>query len=93
MSIPPELTEIRENIDRLDDRIVPLLVERIDLALRASDYKNTVQEVKGADRVRAVLDKVARRAENAGGHEDVVRKIYSAVITELTELQLRKKGI
>ncbi|WP_349360642.1 chorismate mutase [Stappia sp.] len=93
MTIPAELAEIRQRIDALDDMIVPLLVERTGLALRASDYKTTTEEIKGADRVRMVLDKVGVRAANAGGHEEVIQKIYTTIIAELTDLQLRKKGV
>lgn len=62
-----ELNAIRECIDIIDDQLVTLLVKRIDLALQASQFKRTEEEVLGCDRVKQVLDKAALRAEKAGG--------------------------
>jgi isochorismate pyruvate lyase len=93
MNTPVELTTIRQNIDRIDDQIVPLLVQRIGLALQASQFKRTEEEVRGCDRVQLVLDKAATRAKNAGGHADTVVAVYRHLVHELTELQLRMKGM
>ncbi len=93
MNTSNELSMIRAQIDEIDDQIIPLLVKRTTLALEASKFKHTVQEVKGEDRIRQVLDKVAARARDAGGHEDAIQSIYRAIITELTRLQLITKGL
>jgi isochorismate pyruvate lyase len=88
-----ELAGIRSRIDQIDDQLVPLLSQRIALALQASRYKNTVEEVRGCDRVRQVLDAVASRAVGAGGDADTVVEIYRFIIEKLTTLQLREKGM
>ncbi|MDJ0946576.1 MAG: chorismate mutase [Kiloniellales bacterium] len=93
MTTPLELTEIRNKIDELDYQIVSLLVERIELALRASDYKSTSEEIRGADRVQMVLNNVGEMASGAGGHKETVKNIYRVIISELTDLQFRKKGV
>lgn len=91
MTQPAELALIRQHIDRVDDQLVPLLVQRIGLALQASRFKRTEEEVRGCDRVRQVLDKTALRAEKSGGHTETVVAIYRHIVYELTELQLRNK--
>lgn len=91
MSTPEELQAIRKHIDLVDDQLVPLLVQRIDLALQASLYKRTEEEIRGCDRVRLVLDKAAARADKAGGHTETVVAIYRNIVHELTELQLRTR--
>jgi len=91
MNTSEELQTIRQHIDRVDDQLVPLLVQRIDLALQASRHKRTEEEVRGCDRVRIVLDKAAVRATNAGGHAETVVAIYRNIVHELTELQLRTR--
>ncbi|AKJ29270.1 chorismate mutase [Caldimonas brevitalea] len=93
MNSHPDLAHVRAQIDDIDAQLVPLLVRRTALALQASRLKHTVSEVKGEDRVREVLDRVAVRAREAGGHEATVQAIYRAMITELTQLQLRAKGM
>ncbi len=91
MNIPNELLEIRKQIDALDEQIVPLLVARTNLALSASDYKATEKQVRGDDgnRVNEVLERVVSKADE---HKASIKVIYAAMIAELTELQLKKKG-
>lgn len=93
MNTPTELITIRQQIDHIDDQMVPLLVQRIGLALQASQFKRTEEEVRGCDRVQQVLDKAAARAVSAGGHADTVVAVYRHLVHELTELQLRLKGL
>lgn len=87
-----DLVSIRYAIDHIDEQLVPLLVRRIELALQASRFKRTEEEVRGCDRVRQVLDKAALRAEKAGGHAETVVAVYRHMVHELTELQLRVRA-
>jgi isochorismate pyruvate lyase len=93
MNPPGELSLIRAQIDEIDDEIIPLLVRRTSLALRACQFKHSAQEVKGEERVRQVLDKVAERARDAGGFEHTIQSIYRTIIAELTGLQMAAKGL
>lgn len=93
MNPSTDLAAIRQHIDLIDDQIVPLLVQRIGLALQASQFKRTEEEVRGCDRVQQVLDKAALRARNAGGHAETVVAVYRHLVRELTDLQLRTKGM
>lgn len=93
MTQPTELAAIRQQIDSVDDQLVPLLVQRIGLALQASRFKRTEEEVRGCDRVGQVLDKAALRAQKSGGHTETVVAIYRHIVHELTELQLRNRAM
>lgn len=88
-----KLNQIRNTIDAIDDQIVPLLAKRIGLALEASRYKHTIEEVRGCDRVKLVLSSVAERARNADGNIEVIVDIYAFIIQKLTDLQLQEKGM
>lgn len=88
-----ELAAIRQQIDQIDDQLVPLLGRRIELALSASAFKRTADEVRGCDRVLEVLDKVADRARRAHADEVTIVEIYRHLIQTLTALQLRAKGL
>lgn len=88
-----ELTHIRNAIDAIDDQIVPLLARRIGLALEASRYKHSIEEVRGCDRVKLVLNSVAERARRSDGNTEVIVEIYAFIIQKLTDLQLQEKGM
>ncbi|MCD8262602.1 MAG: chorismate mutase [Bacteroides sp.] len=81
------LADIRNQIDQLDKELVSLLVQRTNLALEAykCKQKNT-ESVQGADRVKIVLDKVRALARENGENEEVIARIYEAIIKELTDL-------
>lgn len=83
-----KIEEVRNMIDKVDKQLVPLLVERINLAMEVIKYKSTEEEVHGKDRVQIVLDKVEKLAQKSGCHEKKVAKIYESIIKELTNLQL-----
>ncbi|PCE30206.1 chorismate mutase [Burkholderia ubonensis] len=93
MHAAEQLADIRRQIDGIDDQIVPLLAKRISLALEASRYKHSVDEIRGCDRVQQVLDAVAARVRQADGDVDTIVAIYRFIIEALTELQLREKGL
>ena len=84
------LAEIRENIDKIDDQLVELLALRIYYALEALKYKKNEAEIRGCDRVQIVLDKVKQKALAKDAPSDTIVNIYKAIISELTELQLKK---
>jgi isochorismate pyruvate lyase len=87
-----QLVLIRRHIDEIDDQLVRLLVLRTKLALEASQFKHTIEEVRGEERVRQVLDSVMSKARSAGGYEAVVLAVYRVIISELTQLQIATKG-
>nr|WP_198982727.1 chorismate mutase [Herbaspirillum sp. ASV7] len=88
-----KLNQIRNAIDAVDNQLVPLLAERIELALEASHYKKTITEIRGCDRVKVVLESVANRARKADGNVDAIVEIYAFIIQKLTDMQLQEKGM
>lgn len=84
-----ELEKLREEVDRLDDIIVDALVKRIACVYEIVKHKTTEKEARSLDRVKIVLDKVRRKAIQAGGYEDLVVDIYKSIIEILTDIQLQ----
>ncbi len=83
MPAPEDCTtkeEIRAEIDRLDRELIALLGERFSYVRRMAQIKQTPGEARDADRVNAVLDKVAGEAEAAGLDADLVRLMWRQLI-------------
>lgn len=79
------LKPYREKIDALDEKIVQLLVERFGVirevgVLKAREGIPAVLE----DRVRQVIDNAASRA---GPESDLVREIYTLMVTISCDLE------
>jgi len=74
------LAEVRENIDRLDRRIVPLLAERALYVEQAARFKPTKAAVVDTARIEEIILKVRHLAIEEGMDADLVEHIYRAMI-------------
>jgi chorismate mutase len=84
------LESLRSEIDRLDDQIVRLLADRTRVVQRIVGFKHDEDAVRGADRVRQVLDRIRARAESHGLDPTIAERTYRTLIDALTEMQLRQ---
>ncbi len=74
------LEQVRENIDRLDRRIVPLLAERAGYVEQAAGFKATKSAVVDNERIEAIVLKVRHIAVEEGTDPDLIEHIYRAMI-------------
>jgi len=89
-----DLDSLRKKIDMIDEKIVVLLIQRMNIALSISDIKeNNIVSIQSKDRVSIVLERVARIATENNGDDNFIREIYSLIIEKLTMMQLNKKGL
>ncbi|CAA7621604.1 chorismate mutase [Magnetospirillum sp. UT-4] len=74
------LAEVREHIDRLDRRIVPLLAERAGYVAQAAGFKPDKAAVVDTDRIEQIVLKVRHLANEEGMDPDLIEHIYRAMI-------------
>lgn len=74
------LEQVRENIDRLDRQIVPLLAERAGYVEQAAGFKETKAKVVDTDRIEAIVRKIRHLAVEEGTSPDLIEHIYRAMI-------------
>lgn len=86
-----DLTEIRKDIDKIDDQLVRLFCERMDLSAKVADYKkaNNMPILVPA-RERAILQNVAEKA----GPEmaNYTRVLYSMLFELSRSYQSKRNG-
>ncbi|MEO3770567.1 chorismate mutase [Micromonospora sp. B9E7] len=85
---PARIAELRDVIDRLDQRIIALLAERTRVVQELTAHKTDEATVRSPDRVRQVLDRVSDLATRHGMPSEVAVGTYRALIDELTRMQL-----
>jgi isochorismate pyruvate lyase len=83
------LAEVRDAIDRLDERIVPLLAERGGYVLAAARFKRDAAEVPAPQRVEQVVARVRALALQHGALPQVVEQTYRAMIAAFIEAELQ----
>ncbi|MEG0919889.1 MAG: chorismate mutase [Comamonas sp.] len=74
------MTDVRRNVNALDDILVPLLVERGGYMTQAAKVKNNPDLVRDEDRIEAIVARVRERAAQEGGQPEVIETIYRAMM-------------
>lgn len=76
------LQDVRDNIDRLDAEIIPLLAERIGYVLQAAQFKETRSDVRIPSRIEFIVERVRKFAEAEGMDPDMAESIYRHIMEE-----------
>ena len=76
-----DITEVRNEIDKIDSDIIRLLSERFGYVREVVKYKEKTNEgIEASGRRAAVIDSRREWAEGAGLDPDVIEKIYNILI-------------
>ncbi len=92
-----QMDEVRAEIDRLDDALVDLLIERWRYVDRAWQLKQDPSEARVPWRIQQVVDRVKARAKAAQMPEALVESLWRQLIGwgiqyEEEKLQKRDEG-
>lgn len=82
------LQELREHIDRLDDQIVELIAARNAYVKEAAKFKHSIDEIKGDERMEAVMDRVRARAMEFGVSPNLLTTLYTIMIDAMVEAEI-----
>ena len=74
------MTEVRAEIDRVDQALVDLLAERWTYVDRAWVFKRSPEEASVPWRNREVIQKVKARAEDAGMPPEMAEALWRMII-------------
>ncbi len=75
-----DLAQVRDNIDRLDRQIVPLLAERAGYVRQAAGFKATKAAVVDPERIDAIVLRVRHMFIEEGCDPDLIEQIYRSMI-------------
>lgn len=75
-----DMKQVREEIDRVDRLIVPLLLERLGYIEQAGTIKADRGTVRDEWRIEDVVTKAQKTAEDLGGDVDYIETIYRHLI-------------
>lgn len=87
----PTLDEVRDAIDALDASVVGLLAEREQLVRTASALKSSASEVAAPNRAEHVISRAADLAADKGSDPQVVREIYTTLVSSFITLETRAR--
>lgn len=84
------LSEVRAAIDAMDEKIVPLLSERLFYVTQAAQFKPSVKGVVIIPRVEEVVRNARVIAEATGGRPDTIEAVYRVLIDAFTADEQRQ---
>ena len=59
------LKDVRNAIDKLDDKILPLMIKRSQLVENALELKKLKSQIRDPKRIKIILDKIEKNSENS----------------------------
>lgn len=84
------IEDVRKAIDDIDSQLVSLIAQRGRMVKAAAGFKKDQDAVRAPDRVQRVIDKVRAEAAEAGVPEDIIEKIYRAMINVFIDYELEQ---
>ncbi len=76
------LQDIRNHIDELDEKIIPLLCERIQYITQAAQFKDSATDTRRFGRIEAIVTRAKAYANITGANEDYIEAVYRFLIDE-----------
>ncbi|MGL5353582.1 MAG: chorismate mutase [Clostridium sp.] len=85
-----DLSEVRENIDRIDKQIIKFIAERSCYVKQAATFKKDSDDVKAPKRVEIVIEKVRKIAEENNVNPNIVEVVYRNMIEAFINIELEE---
>jgi isochorismate pyruvate lyase len=82
------LEEVREEIDKIDYKLVELISERSHLIRQAAGFKNSIDEVKEKDRIDFILQRARHHAIELGISPNTISDLFTIMIDEMVETEI-----
>lgn len=76
------MAEVRAEIDRLDDLILPLMAERSGYVAQAPKFKNKIEDVVVQVRIDEIAFRMRDEAKKFGMNSKLAENIWRALIDE-----------
>lgn len=84
------IEDVRNRIDQIDSELVEIIARRAECVKAAAAFKTDRSAVRAPDRVQQVVDKVRRKAAEAGLPEVIIEKIYRTMIDAFIDYELEQ---
>ena len=81
------LTQVRAEIDKIDDALIGLIAKRGEFVNQAATFKTTAAQVAAPERVQQVIDKVTKLATEKGADTQLVENLYRQMIADFIRIE------
>ena len=82
-----EMKLIREKIDQVDDKLLPLMVKRSKLVEKALSLKKKQTEIVDKKRIDQISKKIVKKSLELGGNSQLLKSIWLSIIQNFIDYE------
>jgi len=92
MSDRRKLDKLREQIDKIDDQLFQLLIDRAEVSVKVGDVKkNTEKEIFDRERESIIFKKLQQKCQEYKIDCEYVRNIWNIILNKSHDIQINGK--
>ena len=82
-----EMKLIRQKIDQVDDKLLPLMVKRSKLVEKALSLKKKQTEIVDKKRINEISKKIVKKSIELGGNSKLLKSIWLSIIQNFIDYE------
>ena len=82
-----EMKFIRQKIDQVDDKLLPLMVKRSKLVEKALSLKKKQTEIVDKKRINEISKKIGKKTTKLGGNSKLLKSIWLSIIQNFIDYE------
>ena len=82
-----EMKLIRNKIDQVDDKLLPLMVKRSKLVEKALSLKKKQTEIVDKKRINEISKKIVKKSVELGGNSKLLKSIWLSIIQNFIDYE------
>ena len=86
----PQMKLIRNKIDLIDGKLLPLMVKRSQLVEKALELKEKRAEIVDQKRIHEITKKISQKTRKLGGDPKLLSNIWLSIIDNFIEFEKSK---
>ena len=86
----PEMKALRNEIDAIDNKLLPLMVKRSHLVEKALELKTNRSDIVDKKRINEITKKITQRTKKLGGNAKLLSEIWLSIINSFIEFEKSK---
>ncbi len=86
----PEMKVVRNKIDIIDNKLLPLMIKRSQLVEKALNLKAKRSEIVDQKRIREITKKISQKTRQLGGNPKLLSNIWLSIIDNFIKFEKSK---
>ena len=86
----PQMKDIRNKIDTIDNKLLPLMIKRSQLVEKALELKVKRSEIVDKKRISEITKNISQKTKKLGGNPKLLSNIWISIIDNFIKFEKSK---